>query len=562
MPDDPGLVLRQNLPLLGLVWLFSLVANLLLLTSPLFMLQVYERVLPSQSEPTLVVLLGLVVGVFAVFGLLDFVRGRLAARIGAAITGQLAPGTCRAALTRSSGPCPTKALEDVSGFFNAPVCLALFDLPWTVVFLTALFLFHPDLGWLAVIGALGLLGLMLVSQLAVRGPARATRGTTFGGATWNASGRHRADLIRAHGMTDIFAWQWAEDQIATHHQILGLSDIAQGFVAAGKSIRLMLQSVMLALAAWLVLQNQLGPGAMVASSIILGRMLAPLEQVMSGWPQVLRARQAWYVLTSALEQVPQPQGAAAPLPGGSTLIVKNLSVLSSTGAGALIGNIGFSLPAGQALGVIGQTGSGKSTLLRALAGLEPAQVGHARFGEVSLTGHGRATRPGMIGYLPQIPTFFAGTLAQNIARLDPDATMAEIHAAARLAGLDETITDLPHGYETPFDQQDPQWSGGFLQALALARALFRAPPLCLLDEPTAHMDAEGSAALGAAIRELKSSGVSFVVGSNRPAAISECDLVLCLQNGRVAAFGTPDHVLAAVTEEPALSWRQPLQAVR
>ena len=540
----------------GLFWavaLFSAFVNLLMLTGPLFMLQVYDRVLGSRSEETLLALFVLMTFLFAMMGLLDAVRARVMTRLSARFQAGLEARVFRASLGRSAlfpadGPAALalRDLDSIRQLLAAPVFLALFDLPWAPLFLMAVFIFHPWMGVLAVAGGLVLIAVTLANQWVTRRGVLSAQAALQRAERLSDQLRDEADLIQSLGMRGAGFTRWMTARNEAIAATLSSSDATGAFSTVTKTFRLFLQSAMLALGAYLVLQGQLTPGAMIAASIMMGRALAPVEQAISGWAMVQRAQEAWKRLSALLGAQPEePQRTALPRPRAA-LEANQLTVIPPGHGQAALRMVSFRIEPGQALGVIGPSGAGKSTLARAITGAWKPASGWLRLDGATLDQYDPDVLGDHIGYLPQRVTLFDGTIAENIARLSPDPDDAATVRAAQKAAAHQMILDLPQGYDTRVTQSGGRLSGGQIQRIGLARALYGDPVLLVLDEPNSNLDNEGSLALNAAIRAMKAEGKSVIIMAHRPAAIQECDLLLVLDNGARRAFGPRDEVLKAM----------------
>jgi ATP-binding cassette, subfamily C, bacterial len=536
--------------LVASVMTFSALVNLLMLTGPIFMLQVYDRVLPGRSEATLIALFGLMSFLYAAMVVLDHARSRLVARIGARLAQRLERPVFDAAQRlqqrRPGDPLARAAAADLDmlqRWLASPVFLAIFDAPWVPAYMALIFIFHPLLGWLAVFGGVALLGLAVLNQLFVR--ARMAQASELALAADRLGDALRADpgTLVALGMEGEGYRRWSGLRSAALRATLDSSDHASFFASATRGLRLFLQSAMLALGAWLVLQGDLGPGAMIAASIILGRALAPVEQAVGQWGSVQTARLGWRRLGALLATAP-PEALRLRLPPpDGHLAVRDLAVVPPGEMRATLRDLSFDLPAGRVLGVVGPSGAGKSTLLRALVGAWPPLAGTIRLDGLALQAWGQADLGAALGYLPQRVTLFDGTIAGNIARLAADPPPDAVIAAARAAGAHDLVMSLPRGYDTPVEAGGAGLSGGQLQRIGLARALYGAPVLVVLDEPDAHLDSDGIAALGATIRALKARGATVVIVAHRPAVLAACDDLLVLEGGRAVAQGPRERVL-------------------
>lgn len=541
----------------GLYWavaLFSLFANLLMLTGPMYMLQVYDRVLGSGSEETLIALSLLVVFLYATMGILDYTRGRIMARVGARFQADLDRRVFDAVVRKSSVLPDTKTngsladLEAVQRLMTSPVLMAGFDIPWTPIFFAAIFLFHPWLGWLAVGGAAVLIAITIANQLLSRHAQ--TRASITGQTATAISDQIRteAEMVQAMGMRDAAFGRWQNARGAALTSQLRATDVGGTFTSLTKTLRLFLQSAMLGLGAYLVLQNQMTAGAMIAGSILLGRALAPVEMALNQWPVVQRGRAGWDNLAELLGAVSvEPAHTTLPQPEAK-LVAKGLTVVPPGDKQAALKSVNFVVEPGQAVGVIGPSGAGKSTLARTLTGVWPPAGGSIRLDGAALEHYGTETLGRHIGYLPQRVQLFDGTIAENIARLSQAPDDAKVVAAAQKAAAHEMILELPDGYDTRIAAGQVRLSGGQMQRIGLARALYDNPVIVVLDEPNSNLDNVGSQALNHAIRQMKKEGRSVMIMAHRPNAIQECDTLLVLDGGMRMAFGPKDEVLAGMVK--------------
>ena len=537
----------------------SIVTNLLMLTGPVFMLQIYDRVLSSRSQATLIVLLVLVGFLYAVFGLLDHARARIAARLGAQLQHRLDRPVFETALRLSSrrGSDPAAAarapqdLALVQQTASAPVFMALFDFPWVILFIGVIALLHPLLGLFALGAALTLVliggaGHALGRALAGAGTQSSQQADTLARQIADHAGQMQALGIRENALG-----RWQQMRETTLRKGLSALDHTGRFSAATRTLRLFLQSALLAAGALLVLQGTLSPGAMVAATIILGRALAPLDQLVSGWPQVQAARAALQRLRVLL----QSAATSAPLvllsQPKAALEVAGLGLRAPDAGGprkAVLRDISFSLAPGQCMAVIGPTAAGKSMLAAVLCGAFPADMGEIRLDGARLDQYDPDLRRRVIGYLPQQLRLFDGNLRDNIARFDPQAKDDRIVAAAQQAGAHEMILSLPKGYATVLRADGNGLSGGQMQRIALARALFDDPALLVLDAPDTHLDEPGLRILNTAIRRARKRGACVLIMAHHPSVLAECDLLLRLDRGSMAGFGPVGKVLPATTQ--------------
>ncbi len=548
----PASALRAQAHLLGAAFLLSVFVNLLMLTGPLFMLQVYDRVLVSRSEETLVALITLVVALYGLLWLLDSSRSKILARLAARIQTKLDDRAFRASVTAHS-PAERSAprhLETVQTFLASPALIAFMDVPFTPLFLAAIYVFHPQLGMLALAGGVTLAVVTAIGQWSLRRRVAMARQHQDQAQDFADALRQSAEFVQAQGLLPRVNDIWTHLRQKGLRASISAQDRSTSASTLTKALRLALQSLILALGAWLVLRNELTAGAMIAASILLGRALAPVEQLLGRWTQCLQARQSWAQLSTILAhddaeepktRLPRPEGVSS----------RNATYVQNPGHNILIYNVSFEVSAGEALGVIGRSGAGKTTLARLFTGCIAPSTGEIRLGGALLSHYQTSALGRHIGYLPQDTALIPGTLAQNIARFDPNARSEDIVEAAKAARAHDLIQSLPNGYDTWVSDPSGGLSGGQRQRVALARAVFGQPAVLVLDEPNSALDAEGSAALNAAIRSAKSHGQSVIIMTHRPSAISECDRLLMLEKGRIAAIGPRDSIVKAMMENAA-----------
>ncbi|TYB88415.1 type I secretion system permease/ATPase [Oceaniovalibus sp. ACAM 378] len=533
------------------VGIFSFFVNLLMLTGPMFMLQVYDRVLGSRSEATLVALFVLMGFLFLMMGVLDFARGRILARIGARFQSRL-DRRVFSAMVRKAAVAPEKEesasnnlrdLEAVQRLMSSPLLTALFDVPWTPVFLLGITIFHPWLGILAVGGGGLLVIVAVINQITTVGPVMKANQATMRAERMAEQIRVEAELVRSLGMQDSTFTRWQKLRGMSLKETIAASDLGGGFTATSKTFRLFLQSTMLALGAYLVLQQEMTPGGMIAASILLGRALAPIDMALGQWQTVQRAREGWNRLAVLLSQVgEEPPRTALPRPKARLEVIQ-ATIIPPGEQQASVRMVSFDVMPGEAVGIIGHSASGKSTMARALVGVWRPSGGKIRLDGASLEQYEPDVLGQHIGYLPQRVQLFDGTIAQNIARLRADARDEDIVIAAKKAAAHEMILKMPDGYDTLVTPTGGRLSGGQMQRIGLARAMFGDPVLLVLDEPNSNLDNEGSEALNASIRQMKAEGKSVLIMAHRPAAIKECDKLLVLEQGIRRAFGPRDEVL-------------------
>jgi len=532
----------------------SAVTNLLMLVGPLFMMQVYDRVLTSRSIPTLVALSLLTVGLYLFLGVLEVIRARILTQIGQRIEEELGNPTFDAVLTlplrmskKEAVSQPLRDLDQIRQFMGGAGPIAICDMPWLPFYLAILFLFHPYLGWLAVGGAVFLVVLTLINEAMLREPMRRLSQLSNARSEFIEAGRRNAEALHAMGMRQAYSTRWSRTNSHFIEEQRRTSDATSGFATTSKIFRLALQSAVLALGAWLAIKQLASPGAMIASSILTSRALAPIEQAIGQWRGFVNARQATARLRQLLEQL-HVRTETMPLPAPSmSLSVAGLIVAPPGTNIPIVQDVTFALKAGQAVGIIGPSGSGKSTLARALVGVWRPARGTVRLDGAEIDQWEPDALGRSIGYLPQGVELFEGTIAENIARFAEGAKPEDIIEAARLAGVHELILSLSDGYDTQIGVSGAVLSAGQRQRVGLARALFRNPFLIVLDEPNASLDAEGEVALTNAISALRERGSIVVVIAHRPNALAAVDHALVLAQGRVAAFGPRDEVLRKTT---------------
>ena len=531
----------------------SVPVNALMLTGPLFMLQVYDRVLASGSLPTLTTLFGLTAALFAFYGLFDTLRGRLLARAGARLQATVEREALQASVGAGAGPQSARAvrdLETLQQLLSGPAPGAALDLPWSPAFFALIFVFHTELGILACAGALTLTGLAIANAGLSTAGAGAAREHSGEAERVERALRINHEAVRALGMLGAVTERWAAPRRRALAAQIGASDRTGAFAGASKALRLALQSAILAWGAWLAIDGLISPGMIIAASIMAGRALAPIDQVIGQWWTYTGALCAWRNLSQILthHQAPAAPTALPPLRGHVRARALAVAAPGATPGTAIVRNLSFEVSPGQALAVIGPTGAGKSALARTLVGAWAPAHGTLTLDGAAHTQWAPETLGRQIGYLPQEVSILDATIAENIARLDANADDADIVEAAQRAGAHGLIVALESGYDTPAGAHGSQLSGGQRQRIGLARALYGDPALLVLDEPNAHLDAEGEAALGEAVERLKANTKTVIVMAHRPSIVAACDLALVLGEHGQRAFGPTQEVLARTTE--------------
>ncbi len=536
--------------------------NLLALTGSIYMLQVYDRVIPSKSLATLVGLTVLAVVLYTAFGIFDFLRGRLLTRIGARVDRLLRRRVMRLVLwiplrvPGMSDPLqPIRDLDQIRSFFSSVAPTALFDVPWIPFYLIIIFAMHPLLGVVAVVGACVIVLLTWLAETKGREPARAANAASARRMQQADSARRNAEVINALGMGGRIADQWSQASGAYISQLNVATDVTGGLGSISKVMRYVLQSAILGTGALLVVRQDASGGVIIAASIIVSRALAPIEVAIANWRGFIGVRQSYARLDALLKAAPADENALPLRPPSANLQIENLAVAApGSNRTLLLSNVNLLLQAGAGLGVIGPSGSGKSTLARAIVGIWPAAMGTVRLDGATLQQWTADELGRWIGYLPQDVELFDGTIAENICRFDPAATPESILKAASDAGVHEMIVNLPEGYNTRLGEGGASLSGGHRQRIALARALYGEPFLIVLDEPNSNLDSMGDMALTEAIRISRARGAIVIVIAHRPSALAGLDHVLLLVDGVPKALGPKEEVLrsglAAVGRPP------------
>ena len=540
---------------------FSLAINLLMLVSPLYMMQVFDRVLGSGHAETLLWLTVIAGIALLCLGALETVRGRLLSRGAAWLDGRMAGwliagGHAGGLAGRSLGTQPLRDLEQLRGFLGGTGMNPIFDAPWAPVFIAVIWMLHPWLGLLALGSAILLFLLALANELATRGPLKTAGRQRMAALTRCGAALRNAEVVQALGLLPRIVRRWEGDAAPAAAAQQTASDVGSLILGTTRFVRLFVQVGILGIGAYLVLQGQLTSGGMIAGSILLGRALAPFEQAVSAWKGFVGARASYHRLQTLLRAAPEPQRTMALPPVRGRVTVEAASFVPPGSDRPVLRQAGFALEPGEALAVIGPSASGKSSLCRLLVGVWPPSAGHVRLDGADVTSYGREELGRQIGYLPQDVELFDGTVRDNIARLadPPDGTASDETAsdesvieAAMRAGAHDMILHLPQGYDTRVGEGGAILSGGQRQRIALARALYGRPRLLVLDEPAASLDQEGEAALMVALATAKEDGTTIVLVAHRPSQLAQTDRILVLRQGAVEQFGPRDEILQRVT---------------
>lgn len=530
------------------------VVNVLALTGSFFMLQVYDRVIPGRSVPTLVGLAVFAGTLFVFQGALELIRSRLLVRIGMALDARLS-GQVYAALMRlplrtklaGDGLQSLRDLDQVRSFMSSAGPTALFDLPWMPIYLAICFLFHFWIGMTALAGVVILFSLTLLAEIRTREPARKANSQAAARNTLAEATRRNVEVLQAMGFGSRIAERWSginADYLDTNATA---SDLAGTLGTISKILRMMLQSGILAIGAYLVIHQEATGGIMIASSIMMSRALAPIELAIAHWRGFVTARQAWARLTQLLVLLPETATSVSLPAPKSALSVESISVTPPGERRMVVQDATFALEKGVGLGIVGPSASGKSSLVRAIAGIWLPVRGTVRLDGATLDQWSPEELGRHVGYLPQDVQLFDGTIAENIARFEPQAPSDKILAAARAAGVHDLVIHLPEGYETRVGEAGSALSAGQRQRVALARALYGDPFLVILDEPNSNLDSEGEAALTVAIQGVRARGGIAIVVAHRPSALASLDQVLVMANGRIQAFGPKNEILNKIT---------------
>lgn len=539
------------------VIVLSCAVNVLTLSGSLFMLEVYDRVVPSHSVPTLLGLIVILVVLVAFQGAMEYVRTRILVRIGAAFDEAFGRPAHAAVLAMSlrtmrleEGGQAIRDLDQVRTFVGSPGLVAFFDLPWIPVYIGFCMLLHPWIAYAAIAGACVLIGFSVMAESLTRD---LTRSVTLLGAQRGAmieGARRNAEVLHGMGFAGRFSEMWSDVSRDYVNRSVSLVDRATAVSVLSRSFRTLLQSLVLALGGYLAIKQEISSGAIVAGSIIAGRALAPIDVAIANWRSVVGARESWHRLSRLLALFPESlQTFALPRPEKS-LVIESVSLAPPGGDRIVLNDVGFSLNAGSGLAVIGPSGSGKSSLIRGIVGVWKPVKGRIKLDGAALDQWPDDARTEHVGYLPQAVELFAGTIAENISRFAKAPSSEAIIAAARRADVHDLILNLPQGYETRLGDGGANLSAGQRQRVALARALYGDPFLIVLDEPNSNLDAEGEGALAKAISEARARGAIVVVVAHRSQLLASVDLVAVIAEGRLQTIGPRDEVMARLTARP------------
>ena len=553
--DDPvGRGLHDSGRRMVGIALFSGVINLLMLSGSLYMLQVYDRVIPSRNIATLFGLSLMVLFAYLMQGYFDALRARMLCRVATLFDVALQDSIHNALATlplRGAKPMlmqqPLRDLDQIRAFMSSMGPTAFLDMPWIPIFLVALFLFHPAIGVTALCGMAGIVAMTMFTERMSRGAAKAAMDSSAQRQVLADATQRNAEVIRALGMADRFSARWAEVNERHLRENIRATDIYANLGSGAKVLRYILQSGMLGIGAYLVVADRASGGIMIASSIMMGRALAPVEVALGSWKQLVAARQGITRLRDICKVTAKPPAPPVMLPRPRReLSVQALTVAAPGTDRPIVSNISFALQAGAGLALLGASASGKTSLSKALVGIWPAMHGTVRLDGAAIDQWCNEDFGRHIGYLPQDVSLFDGTIAENICRFDEGASSDAILRAAQIAGVHDIILRLPQGYSTRIGQGGMSLSAGQRQRIGLARAVFGDPFLVVLDEPNANLDAEGENALSRAILMLRQSNSIVIVISHRPNAIAALNMAMVLYQGKAIAFGPCEEIFARV----------------
>ena len=553
--DDPvGHGLRESARRMIGIAVFSGVINILMLSGSLYMLQVYDRVIPSRNIATLFGLSLMVLFAYLVQGYFDALRARMLCRVATLFDVGLQESIHTALATlplRGVKPMlmqqPLRDLDQVRAFMSSMGPTAFLDMPWIPIFLIALFLFHPAIGITALLGTAAIVAMTWMTERMSRGAAKAAMDSSAQRQVLADATQRNAEVIRALGMVDRFTARWSQANERYLRENIRASDLFANLGSGAKVLRYVLQSGMLGIGAYLVVADRASGGIMIASSIMMGRALAPVEVALGSWKQLVAARQGIIRLRDMCKATAKPPAPPVALPRPSReLAVQDLAVVAPGTQTPIVSSVSFSLKAGTGLALLGASASGKTSLSKALVGIWPAKQGTIRLDGATIDQWSNEDLGRHVGYLPQDVALFDGTVAENICRFDADATSDAILKAAQIAGVHDIILRLPEGYATRIGLGGMSLSAGQRQRIGLARAVFGDPFLVVLDEPNANLDADGENALGRAIQILRRNQCIVIVISHRPSALAALNMALVLYEGRAIAFGSSEEIFARV----------------
>lgn len=557
------------------VGIFSMFVNALMLVPTFYMLQVYGRVITSGSLTTLLMLTLIMTVLMVTMGALELVRSRIMVRVSTKLDILLSRNLYRASFKRAleSGgmDASAQAMNDLTGlrqFMTGTGLFAFFDAPWLPIYIAVMFMFHPWFGWMAIGCAIILTVLAVVNERLTGKPLAAANKENIAASLYTSKNLRNAEVIESMGMLDTLINRWSQRQ----KKVLILQSVASdkggAMTNVSKTFRMLVQSLILGLGAFLAIEHELNPGLVIAGSVLLGRALAPLDQIIGSWKGFIGARAQYARLSEVLaKQQSEPERMALPAPLGN-ILVDNLFITAPGGKTPIIKGMSFSVPAGQVVGIVGPSASGKSTLARALMGIWQPQHGVVRLDGADIANWDKSQLGPYVGYLPQDIELFEGSISENIARfseIDPE----EVIKAARIAGVHEMILLQPDGYDTVIGSDGVNLSGGQRQRVGLARALYGSPRLIILDEPNSNLDETGEQALAQAITQMKATGSTVFVITHRTNILSQVDRLMVMSGGGISLYGPRDQVMVEINKQhlaaqqhtaPAASGAAPIRA--
>ena len=551
--DDPITIrLRESTRRMVGIAVFSGVTNILMLSGSLYMLQVYDRVIPSRNTATLLGLSLMVLIAYLAQGYFDALRSRRLGRVATLFDAGLQESIHTALATlplRGVKPMlmqqPLRDLDQVRGFMSSLGPTAFLDMPWIPIFVATLFLFHPAIGMTALLGTAAIISMTLLTERMSRAPAKAAMDSSAQRQVLADATQRNAEIIRALGMVDRFSVRWSRANERYLQENIRATDVYANLGSGAKVLRYVLQSGMLGIGAYLVVVDRASGGIMIASSIMMGRALAPIEIALGTWRQLVAARHGIVRLRDILNATAAPPVPLVALPRPCReLSVQDLGLAAPGTEKPIISNISFSLHAGMGMALLGASASGKTSLSKAIVGIWPSQTGVVRLDGAAIDQWRNEDLGRHVGYLPQDVALFDGTVAENISRFDDQATSEAILKAAQIAGVHELVLGLPDGYSTRIGDGGMSLSAGQRQRIGLARAVFGDPFLVVLDEPNANLDSDGESALTRAINILRHSKCVVIVISHRPTALAALNMALVLYQGKAIAFGPSEEVFA------------------
>lgn len=531
---------------------FSLFINFLMLVPAIYMLQLYDRVLTSGSKSTLGMLTVIVVVLFVTMGILEWVRSQIliktSARLDTLLSDRLYNASFKQALISGGMKASSQPVDDMTSlrqFLSGNGLFAFFDSPWVPIYIAVMFIFHPWYGWVAVFTVLILLSIAIINEKLTAKPMQAANEIAINNRAQLNKNLRNAEVVQSMGMVNGLRQRWSKGNDQILDLQAGASVKAGSMTSLSKTIRLMAQSLILGIGAFLVLEQEITPGLMIAGSILLGRALAPIDMMIGAWKGFISARGQYKRLNEILAAIPEDEEKMPiPAPEGN-LTVENIIVVPPGGRLPVIRGINFSLDAGESLGIVGPSAAGKSTLARALLGIWPVANGSVRLDGADVNHWDRTQLGPHVGYLPQDIELFEGSVNENIARfgeIDPNLVVQ----AAKLADVHEMILGLPQGYDTMIASVGGILSGGQKQRIGLARAVYGEPKLILLDEPNSNLDDKGEAALAASLKKLKEKGTTVVVITHKKGILAQMDRLLMLRDGQQAAFGSKEDIIKGI----------------